>query len=135
MAFAAALASGLPLMVGAWFGHLEYGLISSIGGLAFLYLPNTPMSHRMVWLMACAFGMAASYALGLMTHFLPLARVGVLALIAVAGDHGLPLLPCRSAGEPVLRHGRGDRRLHARDGGARSRCASACSPWAPCSPA
>ena len=23
MAFAAALASGLPLMVGAWFGHLE----------------------------------------------------------------------------------------------------------------
>ncbi|MBX3682348.1 MAG: FUSC family protein, partial [Thauera sp.] len=56
LAFAAALASGLPLMVGAWFGHLEYGLISSIGGLALLYLPNTPMSHRMVWLMACAFG-------------------------------------------------------------------------------
>jgi len=82
MAFAAALASGLPLMVGAWFGHLEYGLISSIGGLSLLYLPNTPMSHRMVWLMACAFGMAASYALGLMTHFLPLAGVGVLALIA-----------------------------------------------------
>ncbi len=82
MAFAAALASGLPLMVGAWFDHLEYGLISSIGGLAFLYLPNTPMSHRMVWLMACAFGMSASYALGLMTHFLPLAKVGVLALIA-----------------------------------------------------
>ena len=83
MAFSAALASGLPLMVGAWFGHLEYGLISSIGGLAFLYLPSTPMSHRMVWLMACAFGVAASYALGLMTHFLPLARVGVLALIAI----------------------------------------------------
>lgn len=83
MAFAAALACGLPLMVGAWFGHLEYGLISSIGGLSFLYLPNTPMSHRMVWLMACAFGMSASYALGLMTHFLPLAGVGVLALIAM----------------------------------------------------
>lgn len=83
MPFAAALASGLPLMVGAWFGHLEYGLISSIGGLAFLHLPNTPMSHRMVWLMACAFGLAASYALGLMTHFLPLAKVGVLALIAM----------------------------------------------------
>lgn len=82
MPAAAALASGLPLAVGAWFGHLEYGLISSIGGLAFLHLPNTPLSHRMVWLMACAFGLAASYALGLMTHFLPLAKVGVLALIA-----------------------------------------------------
>lgn len=83
MPLAAALASGLPLMVGAWFGHLEFGLISSIGGLAFLYLPNTPLSHRMVWLMACAFGMSASYALGLATHFLPFARVGVLALIAM----------------------------------------------------
>lgn len=83
MPFAAALASGLPLMVGAWFGHLEYGLISSIGGLTFLYLPNTPLSHRMVWLMACGFGMSASYALGLMTHFLPLTKVGVLALIAM----------------------------------------------------
>jgi hypothetical protein len=50
----AALASGLPLMVGAWSGHLEYGLISSIGGLTFLYLPNTPLSHRMVWLGRCA---------------------------------------------------------------------------------
>ncbi|HAF56219.1 MAG TPA: FUSC family protein [Thauera sp.] len=83
MPFAAALASGLPLMVGAWFGHLEYGLISSIGGLVFLYVPNTPLSHRMVWLMACAFGMSTSYALGLITHFLPLAKVGVLALIAL----------------------------------------------------
>ena len=83
MPFAAALASGLPLMVGAWFDHLEYGLISSIGGLVFLYLPNTPLSHRMVWLMACGFGMSASYALGLMTHFLPLSKVGVLALIAM----------------------------------------------------
>ena len=54
MPFAAALANGLPLFVGAYFGHLEYGLISSLGGLAFLYLPDTPMAHRMVSLMAAA---------------------------------------------------------------------------------
>lgn len=71
MPFAAALASGLPLLVGAYFDRMDYGLISSLGGLVFLYLPNTPMSHRMVSLMACAFGMVACYALGVMSHFFP----------------------------------------------------------------
>lgn len=60
MPFAAALASGLPLLVGAWFGHLDYGLISSLGGMVFLYLPETPMYHRMVVLLACAFALIAS---------------------------------------------------------------------------
>lgn len=83
MPFAAALASGLPLLVGAYFDHLEYGLISSIGGLVFLYLPATPLSHRMVWLMSCGFGMAACYALGLMSHFVPPLMVWVLAFIAI----------------------------------------------------
>jgi hypothetical protein len=59
MPFCAALASGLPLLIGAWFDHLDYGLVSSLGGLVFIYAPNTPLSHRMVSLMACAFGMSA----------------------------------------------------------------------------
>lgn len=69
MPFAAALASGLPLLVGAHFNRLDYGLVSSLGGLVFLYMPNTPLYHRMISVMACAFGMAACYALGLMSHF------------------------------------------------------------------
>lgn len=64
MPFAAALTTGLPLFVGAWFDRLDYGLVSSLGGLVFLYLPATPLSHRMVTLMACAFGMLACYTLG-----------------------------------------------------------------------
>lgn len=83
MPFCAALASGLPLLIGAGFEHLDYGLVSSLGGLLFLYLPNTPLSHRMVALMACAFGMSACYALGLLSHFLPLLLVPVLTFIAV----------------------------------------------------
>lgn len=71
MPIGAALASGLPLLVGASFNHLDYGLISSLGGLVFLYLPNTPLYHRTVFLMACAFGMGACYALGVMSHFVP----------------------------------------------------------------
>ena len=34
--FAAALASGLPLLVGAYFNRLDYGLVSSLCGLMFL---------------------------------------------------------------------------------------------------
>lgn len=83
MPFCAALAIGLPLLVGAYFDHLDYGLASSLGGLVFLYSPNTPLSHRMVLLMACAFGMSACYALGVLTHFLPLLLVPVLTFIAI----------------------------------------------------
>lgn len=83
MPFCAALASGLPLLIGAYFGHLNYGLVSSLGGLVFLYAPNTPLSHRMVTLMTCAFGLSACYALGLMSHFFPVVRVPVLTFIAI----------------------------------------------------
>jgi len=83
MPFAAALASGLPLLVGAYFDHLDYGLISSLGGIVFLYTPETPLHHRMVSLMACAFGMAACYAFGMMSHFVPLLMPLILTVIAI----------------------------------------------------
>lgn len=83
MPFAAALASGLPLLVGAWFGRMDYGLISSLGGMVFLSLPETPLSHRMVALMASAFGMTASYAFGVMSHFFPPVMMLVLTFTAI----------------------------------------------------
>ena len=79
---AAALATGLPLLVGAWFGHLGYGLVSSLGGLVFLYTPNTPMSHRMVSLLASAFGLTSCYALGVLSQIYPPLTVLALAVIA-----------------------------------------------------
>jgi uncharacterized membrane protein YccC len=83
MPFAAALASGLPLLVGAYFDRMDYGLISSLGGLVFLYLPDTPLSHRMVSLMACAFAMSACYALGVMSHFFPPLMMPVLVFTTI----------------------------------------------------
>ena len=83
MPVAAALASGAPLLIGAAFDRLPYGLIASLGGLVFLYLPATPLHHRMAWLMACAFGMSASYTLGALSQFyLPL-LVPVLTFVAI----------------------------------------------------
>jgi uncharacterized membrane protein YccC len=83
MPLAAALSTGLPLLIGAYFDHLQYGLVSSLGGLVYLYLPNTPLSHRMVVLIACAFGMTACYTLGLMSSFFPWLMTPVLVFIAV----------------------------------------------------
>ncbi|MDB5545984.1 MAG: rane protein [Hyphomicrobiales bacterium] len=83
MPVAAALSAGLPIMVGAATDHLDYGLVASLGGMVFLYLPGTPLHHRMVTLMACAFGVIACYTLGLVCHFIPLALTPLLALIAM----------------------------------------------------
>ena len=85
MPVAAALASGLPLLVGAALGDIQAGLAGSLGGLVFLYLPETPMHHRMVTLMACGFAMTACYAIGLGVHALDVAAVPVplLALVAL----------------------------------------------------
>jgi len=82
MPLAAALASGLPILLGAYAGELAYGLVASLGGLVFLYMPHTPLHHRMVAMMACAFGMTACYALGLLGHFFAPALIPILAVLA-----------------------------------------------------
>lgn len=78
MPLAAALSSGLPLLVGAYFGRMDYGLISSLGGMVFLSLPNSSLQHRMMMLLAASFGMVACYAVGALTQFWP--TVMLLAL-------------------------------------------------------
>jgi hypothetical protein len=83
MPVAHALASGLPLLIAAYFDHLNYGLVASLGGMVFLYLPTTPMSHRMVLAMAAAFGMIACYTLGLMSHFFPAVMTPMLIFTTI----------------------------------------------------
>lgn len=83
MPFAAALATGLPVLIGAFFGRLDYGLVSSLGGLTFLYLPGTPLYHRMIFVMVCAFGMTTCYTLGMISHFFAPAMTPMLVFIAI----------------------------------------------------
>ncbi|MCW0206158.1 MAG: FUSC family protein, partial [Achromobacter sp.] len=83
MPLAAALSSGLPLMVGAYFGRMDYGLMSSLGGMVFLSLPNSSLQHRMMMLLAASFGMVACYAVGALTQFWPAAMIVALTLIAM----------------------------------------------------
>ncbi|NCT83683.1 MAG: FUSC family protein [Comamonadaceae bacterium] len=95
MPVAAALASGLPIFAGAAHGQLGLGLAGSLGGLVFLHLPATGLAHRMAWLMACAFGMTASHALGMLGHDHPALIVPLLVLITL-----LVTLVCRFYAAP-----------------------------------
>ena len=83
MPFAAALAGGLPVVVGAIFGRMDYGVLSSLAGMVFLYLPQTPLQHRMVWLMSCAFGMVGCFALGLISHLVPVLMLPFLVFATI----------------------------------------------------
>lgn len=83
MPVAAALASGVPLAFGAAFDRLEDGLTASLSGLVFLYLPQTALRDRMKRIAACALGMAACYALGLLCHFTPWFTAPALACITM----------------------------------------------------
>lgn len=83
MPFCAALAIGLPLLAGAAFGRIDHGLVASIGGLTFLYLPETPLAHRLRWLLAVALAMCACFALGLLSQYLPGLQVLILTGIAI----------------------------------------------------
>ncbi|MBC5784222.1 FUSC family protein [Ramlibacter sp. USB13] len=82
MPLAAAAATALPVLIGAAFGELAHGLAASLGGLVFLHLPGTVLSHRMAWLMACAFGLISSYALGVLSNVYEPLTIPVLAVIA-----------------------------------------------------
>lgn len=93
MPVAAALASGLPLLIGAYFDRLNFGLVSSLGGLVFLYLPGTPMHHRMVLLMVCAFGMVGCYTIGVMSQLFPVLMMPAIVFTAI-----LTTMVCRFYG-------------------------------------
>ncbi len=88
MPFAAAIASGLPIVVGVLLGRLDYGLVSSLGGLTFIYLPRTRLHHRMSWVMGCGFGMIACFTFGVISHFVaglvPVMLTVITLLVSIA---------------------------------------------------
>jgi hypothetical protein len=83
MPFAAAIASGAPVLVAAAFDRIAEGVVAALAGLVFLYLPATPMHHRMITLMACGFGMISCFALGALSHLVPVARVPLITICAI----------------------------------------------------
>lgn len=78
----AALAVGIPTMVGAAVGQFSAGALGSMGGLVILYMPSTAIPHRMVTLAVCSFGFAASFAFGVLTSFNPYLSAATLGMTA-----------------------------------------------------
>lgn len=97
MPIAAALCLGLPLLLGFYWGHVNYGLTASLGGLVFLYMPNTKIEHRMIFTMACGFGLITCFTLGLICHLVPAFMTVAIVAIAI-----LVTMTCRyySLGPP-----------------------------------
>lgn len=71
IALIAAISTGLSLASGYYMGRMEYGTLACMGCLVILYLPNTPLAHRMMTMLACSFGFIFSYAIGLTFSFHP----------------------------------------------------------------
>lgn len=69
MPIMAAIASSLPIFLGAYFGQLSYGLIASLGAMVFLNLPyQGSFMFRMVQVLACSMGFVACYGIGMLAH-------------------------------------------------------------------
>jgi len=81
--FAVAMAAGLPMLLGAWFGDMVHGALASIGAMVIVYVPRTRLEHRMVTVMAAAFAMIACYAFGQLSQFIPPARAPIITGVAV----------------------------------------------------
>jgi len=81
--FAVAMAAGLPMLLGAWLGDMRLAALASIGAMTIIYVPRTRLDHRMTTLMAVGFGMIACYALGQLSHLVPVARAPIITLVAI----------------------------------------------------
>ncbi len=65
----AGLTVGIPMIIGWYIGNIEAGKLASLAGLSILYIQSDRLDERMILLMACCFGIMASYAVGLFFSF------------------------------------------------------------------
>ena len=78
----ASLCVGLPLFLAWSFGHLEWGLTASLGGLVILYMPESNITERMMVLGLAAFGFVMSFAVGAIAGYSMLTSAIVITLFA-----------------------------------------------------
>lgn len=79
----ASLCSGLPLLLGYYIDHLDYGILACLGGLVILYMPTANLEQRMLTLLLSAFGFIFSFTIGICFSFNPYVSAVVLGLYAM----------------------------------------------------
>lgn len=83
MPFFAALSVAVVLLVAWYFKRLDLGMVAVFGANVFLYVPNTPIYHRMAVTMCCSFGISVAFGLGLLAHSMPFTIPFVCAIVAM----------------------------------------------------
>lgn len=73
------------LFIATFFGRPDLGLVSVIGAMIFLYVPETPIYHKMILSMACAFGIIVSFTLGLVGQSFPSFIPIIIFLVTLIG--------------------------------------------------
>lgn len=76
------LCTGIPLLVGSYFNHLNYALLASLGTMVFLYTPNTNLMHSMSVLFCCSYGLILCFLLGVFANLYPQFIVLFVFLVA-----------------------------------------------------
>ena len=87
LALACMVAAGVPLLIGIAAGLVGEGLAGSLGAMALLYLPRTPLLHRLRIVAIFGLAMIACYAAGLWLAgrgVLAIAGIGLIATAATA---------------------------------------------------
>lgn len=67
--FLAGISVGIPLLFGYLFDNMPNGVLASTSGLLILYIRFTPITHRMINLIACSFIFIVSYFVGAIGAF------------------------------------------------------------------
>ena len=78
-----ALAVGTPVLMGVWLEQFALGVTASLGGLASIYMRQTPLPHRMMTMALVTFGFCISFTLSLFAGVHPLLQVATIGFVAV----------------------------------------------------
>ncbi len=78
-----ALCVGTPVLISAYFKHPQYGMLSAIGAMVFLYMPQAGIAKRMIRLAWSAIGFLICFALGASCSFDPFISACMLASITM----------------------------------------------------
>ncbi len=72
----------VPGAIGAYFGNFPDALYACFSSFLVLYLPGTRLAHRMLTLVACAFGFIVCFTVGLLTASQPVLFIPTLLLVS-----------------------------------------------------
>lgn len=78
----AAVAVGIPALIGAALQQFTLTTLASLGAMVILYQPQTRVAHRMVTLALCSFGFMVCFSVGSLSSFNPYVAAFTLGFLS-----------------------------------------------------